>query len=134
MSRQAAIEHLLDHYEHPRNRGALAAPDATAIGGAPDCSDSVTVYLQLSGDGKRVARMTFEGEGCTISQAAASILSEAVIGMSLIDLAALDPNVWIDTLGRAAVETRQRCAVLPLRALKHAVAMLQQTRAAAIDR
>ena len=72
--RQAYIDNILDHYENPRHRGHMDDASVTMKGGNPGCGDIITVYLKLD-DGERIQDVSFEGEGCTISQAAASILS-----------------------------------------------------------
>ena len=121
MDRQEAIEFLLDHYQHPRNHGALADADVEMPGGNPGCGDVVTIYLKVSDD-DRIDRVTFEGSGCTISQAAASILTEMVDGRPLADVDEMDFNDMIDELGREVVNTRPRCATLALGTLKAAIA------------
>ena len=120
MDRQEAIEFLLDHYQHPRNHGALADADVEMPGGNPGCGDVVTIYLKVSDD-DRIDRVTFEGSGCTISQAAASILTEMVDGRPLADVDEMDFNDMIDELGREVVNTRPRCATLALGTLKAAI-------------
>lgn len=122
MDRQDAIEYLLEHYEHPRNSGALADADLTMPGGHADCGDVVTLYVKLNAAGDGVERMTFEGEGCTISQAAASILTDMVAGKPLAQIAAMDLNAMIDELGRDIVRSRPRCATLALGTLQAALA------------
>ena len=121
MDRQEAIEFLLDHYQHPRNHGALEHPDVTMPGGNPGCGDVVTIYLKVGADGDRVEQVTFEGAGCTISQAAASILTEMVEGKPLTAVDDMDFNDMIDELGREVVSTRPRCATLALGTLKAAI-------------
>ena len=85
MDRQAQIDFILDHYENPRHYGALADADASAQGVNPGCGDVVTIYLRADGDG-RIEAMSFEGEGCTISQAGASIVTEMFTGKTLTDV------------------------------------------------
>ena len=121
MDRQEAIEYLLDHYQHPRNHGPLEQPDVTMPGGNPGCGDIVTIYLKVNDSGDRVERLTFEGQGCTISQAAASILTEMVEDKPLAEIDDMDFNDMIDELGREVVSTRPRCATLALGTLKAAL-------------
>ena len=83
MDRQEAIDYLLEHYEQPRHQGALAEPDVTMPGGNPGCGDVITMYLSVDPQTQTVKEATFEGEGCTISQAAASILLEQMQGCLL---------------------------------------------------
>jgi nitrogen fixation protein NifU and related proteins len=125
VDRQQAIERLLDHYEHPRNRGALSSAQVVQTGGQAECGDQVVIYLQVAPDGHAIERVTFEGQGCTVSQSAASILTDLVAGEALSNIAILDENALIDTLGRDAVGTRPRCATLALNTLKAAIATYQ---------
>lgn len=118
-TRQEQIDFILDHYEHPRHRGALADADLVLKGGNPGCGDVVTYYLKLGAD-TRVAEVTFEGEGCTISQAAASVVTDLILGRTLAEIAALDQELLLDRLGREVVSTRIRCATLALNTLKSA--------------
>ncbi|HJV04653.1 MAG TPA: SUF system NifU family Fe-S cluster assembly protein [Actinomycetota bacterium] len=80
-------EVILDHYKSPRNKRDL--PDATASlqKNNPLCGDEVTIHARLE-DGK-VAEVTFEGQGCSISQASASMLTESVAGKTVDDAAGL---------------------------------------------
>ena len=82
MDRQEAIEFLVDYYQNPRNRGPLPDADIHVTGGNPGCSDRVEMYAKVGPDG-RVDEVTFEGEGCTISMAAASYVTELTKGMTL---------------------------------------------------
>lgn len=122
MDRQEAIEYLLDHYENPRNSGPLPDADVVMPGGNPDCGDVVTLYVKLNEAGDQIDQVTFEGQGCTISQAAASILTEMAAGKPLSEIDAMDFNDMIDELGREVVNTRPRCATLALGTLKAALA------------
>lgn len=132
MDRQEAIEYLLDHYQNPRNQGVLSDADVTMPGGNPGCGDVITIYLKVDAAGEHVEQLTFEGQGCTISQAAASILTEMVQGKPLSTVDAMDFNDMMDELGREVVNTRPRCATLALGTLKAAVTKYRndQTRAA----
>jgi len=115
MNREEYVENLLDYYESPRNRGAL--PDAT--GGNPGCGDLVTMYAKLDEHGT-IAQLSFEGEGCTISQASASMLTELAEGKSLAELEAMTYEELIEVLGREVVSIRPGCATLGLSILKNA--------------
>ncbi len=121
MDRQEAIDYLLEHYEQPRHHGALAEPDVTMPGGNPGCGDVITMYLSVDPQTQTVKEATFEGEGCTISQAAASILLEQMQGQPLEYVEALDFSWMIDELGREVVQSRPRCATLALGTLKAAI-------------
>lgn len=122
MNRQEAIERLLEHHRNPRNRGALDAADVVQPGGHPGCGDTITIYLKVDADAQQVAGLSFEGEGCTISQAAASLLTEKLQGAPLSDIDALDDQQMLDFLGREVVKTRVTCATLALNAVQRALA------------
>lgn len=123
MDRQEQIEILLDHYEHPRRRRAIVDADVTMPGGNPGCGDVITIYLQVGDDEKSVKDVSFEGEGCTISQAAASILMELIEDekWDLDEIIDSDYSTMIEILGKEAVQMRPRCATLALGTLKAAV-------------
>jgi nitrogen fixation NifU-like protein len=80
-------EVILDHNKNPRNRGRLEGADRSAKGYNPLCGDHVTVFLKIR-DG-RVAEASFEGSGCAISTASASLMTEAVRGRTLDEAKAL---------------------------------------------
>ncbi len=75
MNRQEAIEFLMDHYENPRNSGPLDHAHVSLTGGNPGCADLITMHARFNEDGKLEA-VNWEGEGCTISSAAASYVTE----------------------------------------------------------
>jgi len=121
LDRQEAIEFLLDHYQNPRNHGAFEPVDVIMPGGNPGCGDVVTIYLKVDDAGDKIEHVTFEGTGCTISQAAASILTEMVDRKPLAEVDEMDFSDMIETLGREVVNTRPRCATLALGTLKAAI-------------
>jgi nitrogen fixation NifU-like protein len=80
-------EIILDHYRTPRNRGELPPPAAHAVGHNPLCGDEIDVYLQVDGD--TVTDVKVGGQGCSISQSSASMMSQAVKGQSVAEVRAL---------------------------------------------
>ena len=85
-------EIILDHYRTPRNRGELPAPPAqVAQGHNPLCGDEITVYLDVDGDGDDavVRDLKVDGQGCSISQSSASMMSQAIKGKSVDDVRGL---------------------------------------------
>jgi nitrogen fixation NifU-like protein len=84
-------ELILDHNRRPRNYGALADADHTARGYNPLCGDKLTIYAKLDGD--RISGLSFEGSGCAISKASASLLTEAVKGKTVEEAGALFARV-----------------------------------------
>ena len=120
MDRQEQIEFLLDHYENPRHKAPMDGDGVVMVeGGNPGCGDIVRIYLKVNGDGKAI--VTFDGEGCTISQASASYLSEISNGKTLDELSRMDHNDLIDALGSEIVTQRTRCATLLLDTLRAAI-------------
>jgi len=117
--RQEFIEFILDHYEHPHHHGEMENPDLVMKGGNPGCGDIVTMYLRLD-EGEHITDISFEGEGCTISQAAASILTDKVLGKTLVEVTELSAEVVVDEMGQEVVMNRLRCATLALNTLKAA--------------
>ena len=80
-------EIILDHYRTPRNRGELPPPAAHAVGHNPLCGDEIDVYLQIEGD--TVTDVKVGGQGCSISQSSASMMSQAIKGKSVAEVRAL---------------------------------------------
>ncbi len=130
MDRQEQIEILLDRFRHPRHRHALPEADVTMPGGNPGCGDVITIYLKADGEGRAVAEVAFEGEGCTISQAAADILLELVNDerWSLDEVLEADYHLMEELIGEEAVRLRPRCATLALGTLKAAVTKYKRDR------
>ena len=97
-------------------------------GGNPGCGDVVTVYLKGDEDHQHIDDVSYEGEGCTISMAASSMLLEQVMDSKLTmdEVLELDYNEMIDQLGRQVVASRPKCATLGLGTLKAAIRRYQQ--------
>jgi len=95
-------EILLDHYKRPRNFGPLAGADGDAEGHNPLCGDRVHVHVKLDGD--RLGEVRFEGSGCAISTASASMMTEAVRGKTRADAEALYERFHDVVTGAAAAD------------------------------
>ncbi len=119
LSRQDYIENILDHHDHPRNKQVLELADIQASGGNPGCGDLVVMYARLGEDG-RVVEASFTGEGCTISQAAASMLTEELVGKTTDEIRSMSYQDVIEEMGKEVVSTRTRCATLALTIAKGA--------------
>lgn len=125
MDRQERIDLILDHYEHPRYAGRLDPADVIETGHNPGCGDEITVYLRVNGD-DHTASLSFEGKGCTISQAAASMVMEMLQGQPLDRVAAAPANALEPLLGEEITATRPRCSALALETVKAAGQAFQQ--------
>lgn len=88
-------------------------------GGNPGCGDLITMYLKIEND--TIIDVSFEGEGCTISQAGGSIIAEMIEGMTLDDVAALGTHTMIEEMGAETVKSRVRCATLAMGTAQAAV-------------
>ena len=124
MDRQAQIDFILDHYENPRHYGPLEDPSVIQKGGNPGCGDVVTFYLKVDGD-DRIEEISFEGDGCTISLAASSVVTEMFTGKTLAEIEATPSEAILDILGREIAGTRLKCATLGLNTTKEAVRRLR---------
>jgi nitrogen fixation NifU-like protein len=104
-------QQILDHYKNPRNYGEL--PDATFAheGHNSSCGDDIRVEVTLAEDGEIVDRAAFTGEGCAISQASASMLTEELPGMTIDEVLDLDRDDVLDLLGVEVTPMRVKCAV-----------------------
>ena len=130
LDRQAQIERLVHHYNHPRHKGTLEGADVVMPGGNPGCGDLVTMYVKTEPGSERIEAVRFDGEGCTISQAAATILTDRInrTHTTLDEVAELSYDQMINQLGRDVVGFRERCATLALGTLKMAARSIQSYR------
>lgn len=121
LDRQEAIEFILDHYENPRNRGTLQGATLAMKGGNPACGDIVTLYLHIDPATQRIEQIAFTGEGCTISQAAASLTTMQVRGRSVAEARTLRADQVLAEMGEGVMGGRRRCATLALHTLRAAL-------------
>jgi nitrogen fixation NifU-like protein len=134
-------EVILDHYKHPHHRGLREPFGAEVYHVNPTCGDEVTLRVALSDDGERVADISYDGQGCSISQASTSVLTDQVIGQSVdraLDIVGAytemissrgtvegDEDVLGDGVAFAGVAkypARVKCALLGWMAFKDALA------------
>jgi nitrogen fixation NifU-like protein len=113
-------EHILDHYEDPFHRGKC--PDVTHAHEAnnPLCGDVVRIELKLDGDGK-IEDVYFDGEGCVISQASASMLAEEMQGKTVEDVTHFSAQRMLEVYGPRLTPNRQKCCLLSWKVLQQAV-------------
>lgn len=120
MDRQAAIDLIIDHFEHPRHYGVLDNATFDAEGKNSGCGDVVRITARV-GDNDRLEVVAFEGEGCTISQAAASVLTDLAAGRTLDEVLAMGENELAEAMGGEVVRGRLPCVSLALRVLQSGV-------------
>ncbi len=112
-------DYILDHYKNPRNFGELDPHDLDAHDHNPLCGDDMGVHIRVDEKG-RIAEIAFHGQGCAISQAAASIASDEYIGMPVAEIPALGADWMIEQLGIDISPTRRKCALLNLKVMRGA--------------
>ena len=110
-------ELILDHYKHPRNHGTLEPHDISYEDDNPLCGDRIRMDLRLDGD-NRVTDVAFDGRGCAISQASASLLTEEIKGKSLDEIKQIGKEDVLEMLGIELGPVRLKCALLSLKVLK----------------
>jgi nitrogen fixation NifU-like protein len=109
-------EIILDHYQNPRNRGTLDPNDYSYEDSNPLCGDEVRIDVRVT-DGT-VSEVAFSGQGCAISQAAASILMELVEGKPLDEVKRIGKDELLEEIGIDLSPARLKCALLSLKVLK----------------
>ncbi|MGB9986921.1 iron-sulfur cluster assembly scaffold protein [Salarchaeum japonicum] len=105
-------QQILDHYKNPRNYGELPDPTFTHEGYNPSCGDEIEFDVELADDGETIESVAWDGDGCAISQASASMLSGELPGMTLDEVDDLDRDDVLDLLGVEVTPMRIKCAVL----------------------
>jgi nitrogen fixation NifU-like protein len=113
-------EVILDHYRNPRNKGELEHPSHTFQDDNPLCGDRLRIDLIVN-DQDIIEQVRFNGEGCAISMASASMLSEMLGGKTVEQAKAIGKQDILDALGIELGPVRLKCALLSLKVLKGAV-------------
>ena len=116
-------QNILDHYQNPRNFGTLEKPDISAEDSNPLCGDKIRIDLRVKNGA--IEDVRFSGVGCSISRAAASMLTEEVKGKTLEEVKAIGRDEVLEMLGIELGPVRLKCALLALKTLKVGVYGLQ---------
>jgi nitrogen fixation NifU-like protein len=125
-------DEILEHYREPHNFGTLDHPDAVHEGHNPLCGDRITMMLMVD-DAGSVADVRFNGRGCAISQASASLLTDEVKGRPAAQIAAMTNQDILDLLGIEISPARLKCALLSLDTLQRALQERDGTTATGVD-
>ncbi len=112
---------ILEHYRSPHNKGHLDPHDLHFADSNPTCGDELSMTPRLDDGRERIADVAFDGQGCAISQAAASILTDELRGQSLEEIKMLDPKDLLEDLGVPIGPARLKCALLSYKVLQGAV-------------
>ncbi|MBI3956975.1 MAG: SUF system NifU family Fe-S cluster assembly protein [Candidatus Kerfeldbacteria bacterium] len=107
-------EIILEHFREPHNKGHLDRPDRVGDATNTTCGDKLTLEFKFDASG-RIADVAYDGQGCAISQASASLLTDEMRGKTMEEIAALTPNDVFSLLGGPVAPGRQNCALLILR-------------------
>ena len=110
-------EQIIDLYEHPLNYGAVEKPNFTYEEDNPLCGDVIRIDVRLD-EQNRVAEVAWSGDGCAISQAAASLLTEEIKGKTLDEIRAFTSEELLALVGVPLSMARVKCALLALKVLK----------------
>jgi nitrogen fixation NifU-like protein len=110
-------EIILDHYRNPRNKGKISSPDVSIHDSNPLCGDEIDIHLKVEGD--KIKDIKFEGRGCAISQASASMLTEMVMNKPLTSVKDMTKENILEEIGLTSLgPARIKCALLSLKVLK----------------
>ncbi|HLA43754.1 MAG TPA: iron-sulfur cluster assembly scaffold protein [Aggregatilineales bacterium] len=112
-------ENILDHSRHPRHRGLLDEYTHHAGDDNPLCGDRLEITFQVDDD-NRIVKIGWDGDGCAISQASASMLGEQILGKPLDEVKALDKDDIMELIGIPLSANRMKCALLSLKVVKAA--------------
>jgi len=110
-------EIILDYYRHPRNKGQLENPQISAKDSNPLCGDVIEIQMVLDGN-DTVKDVKYDGQGCAISQASASMLTELMKGKSLDEVRKISKEDILSLIGGQLSAVRLKCALLSLKVMK----------------
>ena len=113
-------EHVLDHYEDPYHRGRVEQPTHHHKDDNPLCGDVIEINLVIDNEGK-ISKAYFDGDGCCISQASASMLIEKMDGVHVDDVKNFSAKEMLELFGPKLTPNRQKCCLLSWRVLQSAI-------------
>jgi nitrogen fixation NifU-like protein len=116
-------EEIISHYEHPHNKGKIANASTSFHEYNPTCGDDITVYMSIK-DGK-VSDVKFDGSGCAISVASASMLTDEIKGKSITEVEKMGVQDLIDLIGIDPGPARLKCATISLKSIKKGLFLYQ---------
>jgi len=116
-------ENIIDHYKHPRNKKELENATHKENGINPMCGDHITIYLIIKDN--KIEEITFTGDGCAISQASVSLLTDELVGKDLDFAKKLIEKDIYDLLGIPISHTRTKCALLSIKTVQKAINLNQ---------
>jgi nitrogen fixation NifU-like protein len=114
-------ENILEHYRNPRNKRVLDPSDIRSTENNPLCGDVLEVFVTFAADG-RVAEVAFDGQGCAISQASMSMLTDELKGKTLEEVGAMDADDIREMVVVPLSPVRLKCATLGIKAVQKGVA------------
>ena len=112
-------ELILEHYRNPSNKGKLYFFNAHVQDSNPLCGDNVEIFMDIKDD--IIKKISFDGKGCALSIASASMLTEEIINKNIKDVLNLDQSFVTNMLGLELNHARIKCAMLSLSAIKKAI-------------
>ncbi len=112
-------QNILDHYKHPHNKGKMLKADVSYHEVNDTCGDDISVSLKM--EANKIKKIKFTGQGCAISQAGISILTEALLGKSKVEVLTYEFKNLEQNFGIKISERRYKCALLGLWAIQHAL-------------
>jgi len=120
MNRDELMTLILDHYESPRNRGSIHSADISHEGVNPGCGDIVKMFIKID-DQNIIEDVKFMGEGCILSQAGASIITENVFGKAIQEVEIMTTETITDIIGKDLALARPKCTTPGLATVKSAI-------------
>lgn len=121
MSSNIYSEMILEYYKHPRNRKRLDHPDIQNHSHNPLCGDQCDIFLKLADDGSTIEEITFDGEGCAVSVASASMTTLLLKGKTIKEALEFDKDELLEMLGIELSPNRLKCALLGLDTVKNGI-------------